>query len=29
MWHYYLSSCAAAFRAGTVDVWQVLLTRAN
>jgi cyclopropane-fatty-acyl-phospholipid synthase len=25
MWHYYLSSCAAAFRARKLDVWQVLL----
>jgi cyclopropane-fatty-acyl-phospholipid synthase len=29
MWHYYLSACAAAFRAGKVDVWQVLLTRGS
>ena len=26
MWWYYLSACAATFRAGTNDVWQVLLT---
>jgi cyclopropane-fatty-acyl-phospholipid synthase len=26
MWVYYLSSCAAAFRAGKLDVWQVLLS---
>jgi cyclopropane-fatty-acyl-phospholipid synthase len=26
MWRFYLSACAAAFRAGTIDVWQVLLT---
>jgi cyclopropane-fatty-acyl-phospholipid synthase len=26
MWRYYLSSVAAAFRAGNADVWQVLLT---
>jgi cyclopropane-fatty-acyl-phospholipid synthase len=25
MWRYYLSACAGAFRAGTIDVWQVLL----
>jgi cyclopropane-fatty-acyl-phospholipid synthase len=25
MWHYYLSSCAGAFRARKLDVWQVLL----
>ena len=25
MWHYYLSSCAGAFRAKKLDVWQVLL----
>jgi len=25
MWHFYLSSCAAAFRARKLDVWQVLL----
>jgi cyclopropane-fatty-acyl-phospholipid synthase len=25
MWLYYLDSCAASFRAKTVDVWQVLL----
>jgi cyclopropane-fatty-acyl-phospholipid synthase len=25
MWLYYLSACAASFRAGTIDVWQVLL----
>jgi cyclopropane-fatty-acyl-phospholipid synthase len=28
MWRYYLSACAAGFRAGITDVWQVLLTRA-
>ncbi|MET0280634.1 MAG: cyclopropane fatty acyl phospholipid synthase [Steroidobacteraceae bacterium] len=28
MWRYYLSVCAAGFRAGVTDVWQVLLTRA-
>ena len=28
MWRYYLSSSAAAFRAGITDVWQVLLTAA-
>jgi cyclopropane-fatty-acyl-phospholipid synthase len=28
MWRYYLSACAAGFRAGVTDVWQVLLTRA-
>jgi cyclopropane-fatty-acyl-phospholipid synthase len=27
MWRYYLSVCAAGFRAGVTDVWQVLLTR--
>ena len=26
MWHYYLSSCAAAFRARRLDVWQILLS---
>ncbi len=26
MWHYYLSSCAAAFRARKLDVWQILLS---
>jgi cyclopropane-fatty-acyl-phospholipid synthase len=26
MWRFYLSASAAAFRAGTIDVWQVLLT---
>lgn len=25
MWWYYLSACAGSFRAGTTDVWQVLL----
>ncbi|MGC4029810.1 MAG: cyclopropane fatty acyl phospholipid synthase [Steroidobacteraceae bacterium] len=25
MWHYYLGACAAGFRAGITDVWQVLL----
>jgi len=25
MWHYYLSACAAAFRAKKLEVWQVLL----
>jgi len=25
MWHYYLSTCAGAFRAKTIDVWQVLM----
>lgn len=29
MWHYYLSVCAAGFRAGTTDVWQVLMSRAH
>lgn len=26
MWRFYLSASAAAFRAGTIDVWQVLMT---
>jgi cyclopropane-fatty-acyl-phospholipid synthase len=26
MWRFYLSACAASFRAGTIDVWQVLLS---
>jgi cyclopropane-fatty-acyl-phospholipid synthase len=26
MWRFYLNACAASFRAGTNDVWQVLLT---
>jgi cyclopropane-fatty-acyl-phospholipid synthase len=26
MWRYYLSVCAAGFRVGVTDVWQVLLT---
>jgi cyclopropane-fatty-acyl-phospholipid synthase len=29
MWHFYLSACAASFRAGTMDVWQVLLVPAG
>jgi cyclopropane-fatty-acyl-phospholipid synthase len=29
MWHYYLSSCAGAFRARKLDVWQVLLESAS
>jgi len=29
MWHYYLSSCAGAFRARKLDVWQVLLEPAR
>jgi cyclopropane-fatty-acyl-phospholipid synthase len=29
MWRFYLSACAAAFRAGTIDVWQVLLSPAG
>jgi cyclopropane-fatty-acyl-phospholipid synthase len=29
MWHYYLGSCAAAFRAKKLDVWQVLLAPAE
>lgn len=28
LWRYYLSACAAGFRAGVTDLWQVLLTRA-
>jgi len=28
MWRYYLSACAAGFRAGVPDVWQVALTGA-
>ena len=29
MWRYYLSACAAGFRAGVTDVWQVLLVPAR
>lgn len=29
MWNYYLSACAAAFRAKKIDVWQVLLAPAR
>jgi hypothetical protein len=26
MWRFYLSVCAACFRVGALDVWQVLLS---
>ncbi len=27
MWEYYLLSCAGSFRARTVQVWQIVLTK--
>lgn len=27
MWRYYLLSCAGAFRARNVQVWQILLSK--
>ncbi len=27
MWEYYLTSCAAAFEVGALDVWQILMTK--
>jgi len=29
MWEYYLLSCAGSFRARSIQVWQIVMTRAG
>jgi cyclopropane-fatty-acyl-phospholipid synthase len=29
MWRYYLNSCAGAFRARTLNLWQLVLSRGD